>query len=70
MEVNRVYQVLTVLAPFDASLIITSFYGMNIKHMPNTDWPECISPICLSLPDRHTDPAHLLAAEAEKVDVA
>ncbi len=41
MEVNRVIKVLTVLATLSMpALIITSFYGMNIKHMPNTDWPE------------------------------
>lgn len=40
MQVNRVIKVLTVMATLTAPvLIITSYYGMNIKHMPNTDWP-------------------------------
>jgi len=39
MEVNRVIKVLTVLATLCMpALIITSFYGMNVGHLPNTNW--------------------------------
>ena len=41
MQVNKVIKVLTVLATLSLPFVaITSFYGMNIKHMPNTDWPS------------------------------
>lgn len=41
MQINRVIKVLTVLATLSMPiLIITSYYGMNIHHMPNTDWPS------------------------------
>ena len=41
MQINRVIKVLTVLATLSMPLlIITSYYGMNIKHMPNTEWPR------------------------------
>lgn len=41
MQVNRVIKVLTVLATLSLPLVaITSFYGMNIRHFPNTDWPS------------------------------
>jgi magnesium transporter len=41
MEINRVVKVLTVLGALAIPvLVITSFYGMNVKHMPNTEWPE------------------------------
>jgi magnesium transporter len=41
MQVNRVIKVLTVLATLTVPfLAITSFYGMNIQHMPNTEWPS------------------------------
>ena len=41
MQVNRVIKVLTVMATLAAPLlIVTSFYGMNIQHMPNTEWPS------------------------------
>ena len=40
-EVNRVIKVLTVLATLSLPfLAITSFYGMNIQHMPNVEWPH------------------------------
>jgi len=40
-QVNHVIKVLTVLATLSMPmLIITSFYGMNIRHFPNADWPE------------------------------
>ena len=40
MEINRVIKILTVLATLSMPiLIVTSFYGMNIRHMPNTEWP-------------------------------
>lgn len=40
MQVNRVIKILTVLATLSMPLlIVTSFYGMNIQHMPNTDGP-------------------------------
>ena len=40
MQVNRVIKVLTVLATLSMPiLLVTSFYGMNIQHMPNTQWP-------------------------------
>lgn len=40
MQINRVIKVLTVLATLSMPiLLVTSFYGMNIRHMPNTDWP-------------------------------
>ena len=40
MQVNRVIKVLTVLATLSMPiLLVTSFYGMNIQHMPNTDGP-------------------------------
>lgn len=39
MEINRVIKVLTVLATLCMpALIITSFYGMNVGHIPNTNW--------------------------------
>jgi magnesium transporter len=39
MEINRVIKVLTVLATLCMpALIITSFYGMNVGHLPNTTW--------------------------------
>ncbi|MFH0880136.1 MAG: magnesium/cobalt transporter CorA [Lentisphaerota bacterium] len=41
MQVNHVIKVLTVLATLSVpALTITSFYGMNIRHMPNTNWPS------------------------------
>jgi magnesium transporter len=41
MQVNHVIKVLTVLATLSMPiLIITSYYGMNIRHMPNTEWPN------------------------------
>jgi magnesium transporter len=41
MQVNHVIKVLTVLATLSMPiLIITSYYGMNIQHMPNTTWPD------------------------------
>lgn len=41
MQVNRVIKVLTVLATLGMPiLVITSFYGMNVQHMPNTSWPS------------------------------
>jgi len=39
MQVNRVIKILTVLATLSMPLlIVTSFYGMNISHIPNTNW--------------------------------
>ncbi len=39
-ETNQVVKVLTVLATLSLPLVaITSFYGMNIQHWPNEDWP-------------------------------
>lgn len=41
MQVNRVIKVLTVLATLSMpALLITSFYGMNINHIPNTEGPS------------------------------
>ena len=41
MEVNRVIKILTILATLSMPiLIVTSFYGMNIQHMPSTTWPS------------------------------
>ena len=41
MQVNHVIKILTVMATLTApALIITSFYGMNIQHMPNIDGPS------------------------------
>lgn len=41
MEVNRVIKVLTVLATLSMPiLLVTSFYGMNIQHMPSTEGPS------------------------------
>ena len=41
MSINRVIKVLTILATLSMPiLLVTSFYGMNIKHMPNTEWPS------------------------------
>ncbi|MBU1692455.1 MAG: magnesium/cobalt transporter CorA [Verrucomicrobia bacterium] len=40
MEINRVIKVLTVLATLSMPLlIVTSWYGMNVRHMPNTEGP-------------------------------
>ena len=40
MQVNRVIKILTVLATLSMPLlIVTSWYGMNVQHMPNTTWP-------------------------------
>jgi magnesium transporter len=40
-QINQVIKVLTVLATLSTPmLVVTSFYGMNVKHMPNTDWPS------------------------------
>ncbi|HMP77028.1 MAG TPA: magnesium/cobalt transporter CorA [Kiritimatiellia bacterium] len=39
-ETNQVVKVLTVLATLSLPLVaITSFYGMNIQHFPNEEWP-------------------------------
>lgn len=39
MQVNRVIKILTVLATLSMPLlIVTSYYGMNISHIPNTSW--------------------------------
>ncbi len=39
-QTNHVVKVLTVLATLSMPLlIITSFYGMNIRHFPDTEWP-------------------------------
>ncbi len=41
MQVNRVIKILTVLATLSMPLlIVTSWYGMNVQHMPNTSWPN------------------------------
>ncbi len=41
MSVNRVIKVLTILATLSMPiLLVTSFYGMNIQHFPNTEWPS------------------------------
>lgn len=41
MQVNRVIKILTVLATLSMPiLVVTSFYGMNVQHMPNTAWPN------------------------------
>ena len=41
MQVNRVIKILTVLATLSMPiLIVTSYYGMNVRHMPNTEWPK------------------------------
>ena len=41
MSINRVIKVLTILATLSMPvLLVTSFYGMNIQHMPSTDWPS------------------------------
>ena len=41
MQINRVIKVLTILATLSMPiLLVTSFYGMNIQHMPNTDGPS------------------------------
>lgn len=38
MQINRVIKVLTVLATLSMPMmIVTSFYGMNINHVPNTE---------------------------------
>lgn len=40
MQINRVIKVLTILATLATPvLLITSFYGMNVGHVPNLDWP-------------------------------
>ncbi len=40
MQINQIIKVLTVLATLSLPVLaVTSFYGMNIKHMPNTEWP-------------------------------
>lgn len=39
MQVNQVIKTLTVLATLCMpTLMITSYYGMNVGHMPNTEW--------------------------------
>lgn len=39
MSVNRVIKVLTVLATLSMPMVVvTSFYGMNFRHMPELDW--------------------------------
>lgn len=39
-QINRVIKVLTILATLSMPiLLVTSFYGMNIQHMPNTEGP-------------------------------
>lgn len=41
MQINRVIKVLTILATLSMPvLLVTSFYGMNVRHMPNVDWPS------------------------------
>ena len=41
MQINRVIKVLTILATLSMPiLLVTSYYGMNIQHFPNTDWPS------------------------------
>lgn len=40
MQINRVIKILTVLATLSMPiLLVTSYYGMNIRHFPNTEWP-------------------------------
>ncbi len=40
-QTNQVIKVLTVLATLSMPLLIlTSFYGMNVQHFPDTEWPE------------------------------
>ena len=40
MSINRVIKVLTILATLSMPvLLVTSFYGMNIQHMPNVEGP-------------------------------
>jgi magnesium transporter len=40
-EINQVIKVLTVLATLSTPLlVVTSFYGMNIRHMPNDTFPS------------------------------
>ena len=37
---NQVIKVLTVMATLGMPiLVITSYYGMNVRHFPNTEWP-------------------------------
>jgi len=39
-QINRVIKVLTILATLSMPiLLVTSFYGMNIRHFPSTEWP-------------------------------
>jgi magnesium transporter len=41
MQINKIIKVLTVLATLSLPILaVTSFYGMNIQHMPNTEWPR------------------------------
>ena len=41
MQINRVIKVLTILATLSMPiLLVTSFYGMNIQHMPSTEGPS------------------------------
>ena len=41
MQINRVIKILTILATLSMPiLLVTSFYGMNIQHFPNTEWPS------------------------------
>jgi magnesium transporter len=41
MQVNRVIKILTVLATLSMPLlIVTSWYGMNVRHLPNTEGPD------------------------------
>lgn len=41
MQINRVIKILTVLATLSMPvLLVTSYYGMNIQHLPNTEWPS------------------------------
>jgi len=41
MSINRVIKVLTILTALSTPvLLVTSFYGMNIQHMPNAEWPS------------------------------
>ena len=41
MQANRVTKVLTLLATLGMPVLaVTGFYGMNIHHMPNTEWPS------------------------------
>ncbi len=40
-ETNQVVKVLTVLATLSLPIVvISSFYGMNIQHFPNEEWPS------------------------------